>query len=196
MIASTTAFADDICSKRMMKEAKRATGNGLYLTTGALWAANDIKKMSDQGVLSSLCITMKKHPKSLKLQGNSLKRLKASKDQKGEIIVYDGPLRQLCFEAPNNVNTMATAGIAALSSTGFDHTRVRLIADTSLHSTIITVDALGTPTTSSGDALHIISNRVNPSIPGAVTGLGTFMTFFTSMLSAAEGKLGDGIHIV
>jgi len=41
-----------------------------------------------------------------------------------------------------------------------------------------------------------VSDRVNPSVPGAVTGLGTFMTFYTSMLIAAKGKLGDGIHIV
>jgi aspartate dehydrogenase len=155
MMASTTAFADSDCSRKMMREAQRKTGNGLYLTTGALWAANDIKKMSDQGVLSELCITMKKHPRSLKLKGGAKKKLDAAEGQKGEIILYDGPLRELCFEAPNNVNTMATAGIAALNTTGFDRTRVRLISDQSLQSTIIIVDALGTPTTPSGDALYV-----------------------------------------
>mgnify|MGYP001341218178 CR=1 FL=1 len=196
MMASTTAFADEECSNMLMREAEKSTGNGLYLTTGALWAANDIKKMSDQGVLSELCITMKKHPKSLKLRGDSKVRLDAAKHREGEITLYDGPLRRLCFEAPNNVNTMATAGIAALKTTGFDRTRVRLICDKSLECTIITVDAVGTPTRPNGEGLRVVSDRVNPSIPGAVTGLGTFTTFYTSMLIAAEGKLGDGIHIV
>ena len=196
MMASTTAFADEECSNVMTREAERRTGNGLYLTTGALWAANDIKKMSDQGVLRDLTITMKKHPKSLKLRGDSKVRLDAAKGQDGEITLYDGPLRKLCFEAPNNVNTMATAGIAALKTTGFDRTRVRLVCDQSLKSTIITVDALAKPTGPNGEGLRVISDRVNPSVPGAVTGLGTFTTFYTSMLIAAEGKLGDGIHIV
>lgn len=41
---------------------------------------------------------------------------------KGDIVVYDGPVRALCPLAPNNVNTMACAAIAG-HTLGFDGVR-------------------------------------------------------------------------
>ena len=42
--------------------------------------------------------------------------------------LYHGPVRHLCPLAPNNVNTMAAAAVAA-SNLGFDNTLGRLVAD-------------------------------------------------------------------
>ena len=45
--------------------------------------------------------------------------------------LYHGPVRQLCPLAPNNVNTMAAAAVAA-TNLGFDKTIGRLVSDPSI----------------------------------------------------------------
>eukprot|EP00939_MAST-03C_sp_MAST-3C-sp1_P002005 g2005.t1 len=195
LIASTTAFADPNTSARMMQEAERATGYGLYLASGALWGAQDIKRMSERGALEGLSLVMTKHPASLKVYGILADRLEAAKDRLEETVLYDGPIRDLCPLAPNNVNTMATAAFAALKTTGFDKTRAVLKCDPRLSSTVISVTAKGPPLTPGGDSLRVTSIRENPSKIGAITGEGTFSVFFSSLLVAAEGRHGDGYHI-
>ena len=194
MVASTTAMADSAVGDRMMKEATRPSGFGLYLASGALWGGRDIQKMSENGTLRELTITMVKHPASLKLKGLAATKLSDAEGRDGEITLYDGPLRDLCFMAPNNVNTMATAGFAALKTTGFEKTRAILRCDRGLRETIITVDAIGTVPGAEKD-LRIFSRRVNPSVTGAVTGQGTLLAFFSSLLVASTGKHGDGYHL-
>ena len=51
-------------------------------------------------------------------------------DQVGSeaVDLYYGPVRQLCPLAPNNVNTMAAAAVAA-SNLGFDKVLGRLVSD-------------------------------------------------------------------
>ena len=50
-------------------------------------------------------------------------------DKEGECVLYEGPVRALCPLAPNNVNTMACAAIAANTpELGFDGVVGRLIA--------------------------------------------------------------------
>ena len=44
------------------------------------------------------------------------------------VVLYHGPVRPLCPLAPNNVNTMAAAAVAA-SNLGFDGTVGRLVSD-------------------------------------------------------------------
>ena len=55
MIASTTTFADSN-TEQMLNDAadNNEAGHGIYLTSGALWGALDIQKMSDAGKLASL----------------------------------------------------------------------------------------------------------------------------------------------
>ena len=69
---------------------------------------------------------MRKHPDSFKLNGD----LKLKNEQVGSeaVELYHGPVRQLCPLAPNNVNTMAAAAVAA-SNLGFDKTLGRLVSD-------------------------------------------------------------------
>ena len=72
---------------------------------------------------------MRKHPSSFKLNGD----LKLKNEQVGHeaVELYNGPVRQLCPLAPNNVNTMAAAAVAA-SNLGFDKTVGRLVSDPSI----------------------------------------------------------------
>ena len=61
---------------------------------------------------------MKKHPSSFKLNGNIAEINSKVKDE--AVVLYEGPVRPLCSLAPNNVNTMAAAAIAA-SNLGLDN---------------------------------------------------------------------------
>ena len=69
---------------------------------------------------------MRKHPSSFKLDGDLKAKNAAVKDE--AVTLYDGPVRGLCPLAPNNVNTMAAAAVAA-HNLGFDGTVGRLVAD-------------------------------------------------------------------
>ena len=52
-------------------------------------------------------------------------------DIDGETVLYDGPIRDLAPLAPNNVNTMAAAALAA-PNLGFDGVQARLVVDPDL----------------------------------------------------------------
>ncbi len=69
---------------------------------------------------------MRKHPSALKLLGSLQERNDSVRDQAE--VIYEGPVRDLCPLAPNNVNTMAAAAVAA-HNLGFDGTIGRLISD-------------------------------------------------------------------
>ncbi|CAN0018574.1 unnamed protein product, partial [Bubo scandiacus] len=81
-------------------------------------------------------------------------------------VLYEGPLRPLCPLAPNNVNTMAAAAVAA-PRLGFDGVCARLVADPSVpdwHIVEVEVTSVG----DEGRALHVTSTRRNPAARGAV----------------------------
>ena len=126
MIGSPTALADRELQASL--EAA-ATKHGLYVPSGALWGAEDIRKMAERGSLASLTVTMRKHPDSFKLEGG-LRDLNAGVRAEA-VELYHGPVRGLCPLAPNNVNTMAAAAVAA-SNLGFDGTMGRLVSDPSI----------------------------------------------------------------
>uniref|UniRef100_A0A493SUE4 Aspartate dehydrogenase domain-containing protein n=1 Tax=Anas platyrhynchos platyrhynchos TaxID=8840 RepID=A0A493SUE4_ANAPP len=79
-------------------------------------------------VPQALKVTMTKAPQSFRLQGHLQERLVAAVAAGGRQVLYEGPLRPLCPLAPNNVNTMAAAAVAA-PSLGFDGVRACLVAD-------------------------------------------------------------------
>ena len=127
LIGSPTALADRDIERRL---TEAATSRGLYIPAGALWGAEDIRKMAERGSLASLTVTMRKHPDSFKLEPGPMREANALvKDSAVEL--YHGPVRDLCPLAPNNVNTMAAAAVAA-SSLGMDKTMGRLVSDPSI----------------------------------------------------------------
>ena len=113
-MGSPTAMADEATYGKLLNLANSPissnnTHGALYTPVGALWGAEDLQRMADRGSLKKLKVTMKKHPSSLKLQGR-LKDVEIKPDC--ENLLYDGPVKELCPLAPNNVNTMACAAIA------------------------------------------------------------------------------------
>ncbi|XP_069582481.1 aspartate dehydrogenase domain-containing protein isoform X2 [Ranitomeya imitator] len=130
--------------------------------------------------LLGLKITMTKHPQSFKLEGKlSEKDLSAIQDR---TILYEGPIRQLCPMAPNNVNTMAAASLAA-HTLGFDEVIGVLVADPSIPDWhIVDIEVTGATNETTGQVFTVRTSRRNPAAPGAVTGAATFVSFWSSIL--------------
>ena len=207
---SPTAFADGALLAAMLAASRGGGGGGgggggaLYVPSGALWGAQDLAKLSARGGLAFLEVTMRKHPASLKLAPGALRdALDAfvAAGAAGECVLYEGPVRALCPLAPNNVNTMAAAAVAAHDSLGFDGVSCRLVADASLQAHVITVDARGRPPAPAAAAaaaparpFRAFTERYSPAAPGAVSSAATFDAFFSS-LCEARGR-GPGLHMV
>ena len=189
MVGSPTVFA-----AAEVEAACRAaaTRHGLYIPAGALWGAVDIQKMAARGTLAKLTVTMAKHPSSFKL-GEPLSSINAAIDPglKEDTVLYDGPVRALCPLAPNNVNTMAAAALAA-NTLGFDGVCGRLISNPTLDAHIVTIEAEGPTKQDGGAPFSVKTVRHNPAAVGAVTGSATYVSFVSSMLRA-KGQ-GPGLH--
>eukprot|EP00053_Salpingoeca_punica_P020527 m.211812 g.211812 ORF g.211812 m.211812 type:complete len:290 (+) comp18969_c0_seq1:337-1206(+) len=187
MVGSPTALADQAVEASLRAAAANSLGHGLYVPSGAFWGADDIQRMSERGTLKALSVTMKKHPSSFKLEGDLATKNAANAGVAGEVVLFDGPVRELCPLAPNNVNTMACAAFAA-ANLGFDVVRGRLISDNSLEAHIVEIEAVGP-----GSPPFVVKTvRYNPAKVGAVTGDATYSSFVSSMVRA-HGR-GAGVH--
>jgi aspartate dehydrogenase len=111
-----------------LSEASKLYNKKVYVPCGAFWGASDISKMARKNSLSGLKVSMRKHPESLKLEGSLKEKLDRSLPLTSALVLYEGPVRDLCHLAPNNVNTMAVGALAALNL-GFDKTQACLVAD-------------------------------------------------------------------
>ncbi|XP_071946504.1 aspartate dehydrogenase domain-containing protein-like [Antedon mediterranea] len=190
MIGCPTALADEKIDKELRDAAHQ---NGLYVPTGAFWGGNDIQKMADRNTLKALKVTMTKHPDSLKLVDGELKERNAQVKEGESEVLYDGPVRGLCDKAPNNVNTMATAAIAA-HNLGFDKVQGCLVSDTRMKNWhIVEVEVTGPTDSKTGNVFHVSTKRKNPAEIGAVTGKATYASFVSSMMGAKG--LGAGVHL-
>ncbi|CAF1181598.1 unnamed protein product [Adineta steineri] len=200
IIGSPTALAR-ASVENLLRKKTQESGHVVYVGTGAFWGAEDIAKMNERNTLRSLSITMKKHPDSYKLNeplhSKLIEERKKHGDQKGEIIIYSGPVREICSLAPNNVNTMAVGAIIA-TNLGFDNVQGCLVADSSLDDRHIVEIELNGPETILGEnkklGFHLKTTRTNPAQVGAVTGTATFLSFISS-IKCAKGKTA-GIHVV
>jgi len=192
LMGSPTAMADEAVND-LVRAAAASSGNGVYIPSGALWGGPDIGKMADGGKLSAVTVRMKFNPDSLKLKGELGEMNANYKPGSGELVLYQGPLRPLCPLAPNNVNSMASAAIAG-HTVGFDKLEAVLVADDSLSAHIVEVEAFGN-VRPDGSQLSVKTQRVNPAVPGAVTGTATLDTFVQSVITAGGSPRGGGIHL-
>ena len=192
MPASITAFADPDVERAMLAAADVPNGTGIYLPRGALWGAEDLQRMAADGTLAGLTVTMKKAPHHIKAEGAAKALLDAAvaAGTPGETVLYEGPVRGLCPQAPNNVNTMAAASLAA-RNLGLDGVVGRLVSDPSLDKHVVQVDVTG-PAKPGGEPFRVSTVRLNPAEKGAVTGDATYASFLGSLLAA--GGRGDGVH--
>ena len=162
---------------------------------------------------------MRKHPASFKFSGRLAELNEAAKVAVGETVLYEGSVRGICPLAPNNVNTMACAALAA-HNLGFDGVVGCLIADTrsawclysllppSLHNPKndqniflirpfcerrLEAHIVEIEATGPGTPPFTIKTvRYNPAAATAVTGNATYETFYSSVLRARGW--GSGVH--
>jgi len=190
LMGSPTALAAaDV--EQNLRAACSKYNHGLYIPVGALWGGEDVRRMADRGKLQKLRVTMAKHPSCFKLHGD----LKEKNDRVTDTrtVLYDGPVRELCPLAPNNVNTMAAAALAA-HNLGMDKVEGCLVADPQLSDWhVVEVETWGPGDMQSDTAFHVHTVRRNPAKLGVVTGNATYAAFVSSMLDA-HGK-GAGIHL-
>lgn len=69
---------------------------------------------------------MSKHPSCFRLTGDALSDWK---EGEGRRVLFSGSVAELCPLAPNNVNTMAAAAVAA-GALGFAGVRGEIVSDT------------------------------------------------------------------
>lgn len=206
VVGSPTALADRDTELSMRHVAAQGNGHGaLYIPVGALIGASDLQSLSNRNALSSLTITMKKHPAMFNLNCEKLRSLcarmleeeadcKSSRNETlvREQVLFEGPVRELCPKAPNNVNTMACAAMAA-HSIGFDGTIGRLVADSRLTTHEVELFATGPPN-ASGQCFKLHICRSSPAPVGAVTSKATYGSFLESIVKCHG--LGPGVHFV
>ncbi|XP_018420739.1 PREDICTED: putative L-aspartate dehydrogenase [Nanorana parkeri] len=178
MIGSPTVLSDPEIEQKL-REIAKTSGHTLYVPSGALWGGEDIQRMADRGTLKGLRITMTKHPDSFQLQGDLAQKNQTVQDR---TILYEGPVRDLCPMAPNNVNTMAAACMAA-HTLGFDRVIGVLVADPSIPDWhLVDIEVTGTRNKETGQVFSVTTKRCNPAKAGHVTGSATFSSFWSSLL--------------
>ncbi|KAF4116240.1 aspartate dehydrogenase domain-containing protein isoform X2 [Onychostoma macrolepis] len=172
LVGSPSALSDPQLEQDLCTAAKQH-GKTLYVPSGALWGGQDIQKMNDSGTLRALSIRMSKHPSCFRLTGGLLSDWT---EGEGRRVLYHGSVAELCPIAPNNVNTMAAAAIAA-SKLGFNGVTGEIVSDTALSDYhIVEVEITGP------DGFTVKTVRQNPAKLGAVTGNATYNSFWSSLL--------------
>lgn len=150
----------------------------------------------------ALFIRMSKHPSCFRLTGDILSDWT---EGEGRRVLYRGSVADLCPVAPNNVNTMAAAAMAA-ETLGFAGVQGEIVSDTAW----VSVKMSMTPLISGGinrfltsafsrlsdyhvvevevtgpDGFSVHTVRRNPARLGAVTGSATYSSFWNSLLGEA-----------
>lgn len=131
-----------------------------------------------------------------------LSPLAEKKSDEKMAILYEGPVRDLCPLAPNNVNTMACLSIFGI---GFDRTFGRLVSDPDTEShhsksmlyfinfntkISVTIELMGTK-----PGFSVTSSRTNPAPRGNVTGAQTYVAFMKSIDFALTARRNNSFQL-
>ena len=136
LVTSVGAFTDTALFDRLLAAAK-ANGRRLILPSAGIGAL-DILSSAQVGGLDSVTVTVRKGPSAWKgTVAETLCDLDALTEPK---IVFDVPVREGARLYPQNVNISAAAAIAGL---GLDKTRVVIVADPTITTHIVELEAAG-----------------------------------------------------
>ena len=142
-------------------------GHRLLIPHGALMGCDNLVEWKH--MWQEVCITMRKHPKHLKLPGLTEN---AGSDIK-EIILYEGPVAGIARKFPRNVNVMVAC---ALATVGVAQCRGRLIADLNAEHAMLEVAATGK------DGSELYMRKLAPMV--GVSGTEMFESQYRSVLKA------------
>ena len=136
LVTSVGAFTDTALFDRLLAVAK-ANGRRLILPSAGIGAL-DILSSAAVGGLDSVTVTVRKDPSAWKgTIAETLCDLDALTSPK---TVFDGPVREGARLYPQNVNISAAAAIAGV---GLDRTRVVIVADPTITTHIVELEARG-----------------------------------------------------
>jgi len=136
LVTSVGAFTDSGLFDRLLAAAK-ANARRLILPSAGIGAL-DILSSAAVGGLDSVTVTVRKDPSAWKgTVAESLCDLDALTEP---TVVFDGPVREGARLYPQNVNISAAAAIAGL---GLDRTRVVIVADPTITTHIVELEAEG-----------------------------------------------------
>jgi aspartate dehydrogenase len=136
LVTSVGAFTDTALFDRLLDAAK-ASGTRLILPSDGIGAL-DILSSAAVGGLDSVTVTVRKDPSAWK--GTVAEKLVDLDALKAPCTVFDGPVREGARLYPQNVNISAGAAIAGL---GLDRTRVVIVADPTITTHIVELEAHG-----------------------------------------------------
>lgn len=136
LVTSVGAFTDTALFDRLLAAAK-ANGRRLILPSAGIGAL-DILSSAAVGGLDRVIVTVRKDPSAWKgTVAEQLVDLDALKEPK---VVFDGPVREGARLYPQNVNISAAAALAGI---GLDRTRVVIVADPTITTHIVELEAEG-----------------------------------------------------
>ncbi len=136
LVTSVGAFTDAALFDRLLAAAK-ANGQRLILPSAGIGAL-DILASAAVGGLDSVTVTVRKDPSAWK--GTIAERLVDLDSLTAPHTVFDGPVREGARLYPQNVNISAAAAIAGL---GLDLTRVVIVADPTIDTHVVELEATG-----------------------------------------------------
>ena len=136
LATSVGAFTDTALFDRLLAAAK-ANARRLILPSAGIGAL-DILSSAAVGGLESVTVTVRKDPSAWK--GTVAEKLIDLDALKRPHVVFDGPVREGARLYPQNVNISAAAAIAGL---GLDRTRLVIVADPTIDTHIVELEAEG-----------------------------------------------------
>ncbi len=136
LVTSVGAFTDTALYERVLAAA-RHNGKRLILPSAGIGAI-DILSAAAVGGLDSVTVTVRKDPSAWK--GTAAQDLVDLDSLQQPHVVFDGPVREGARLYPQNVNISAAVALAGI---GLDRTRVVIVADPTIATHVVEVDAAG-----------------------------------------------------
>jgi aspartate dehydrogenase len=137
LVTSVGAFTDTALYERVLAAAKH-NGKRLILPSAGIGAI-DILSAAAVGGLDSVTVTVRKDPSAWK--GTAAQDLVDLDSLTRPHVVFDGPVREGARIYPQNVNISAAVALAGI---GLDRTRVVIVADPTITTHVVEVEAIGT----------------------------------------------------
>ena len=136
LVTSVGAFTDDALLDRLLAAAK-ASGRRVILPSAGIGAL-DILSGAAAGGLDSVVVTVRKDPSAWK---GTVAEEQVDLDSLEEPhVLFDGPVREGARLYPQNVNISAAAALAGM---GLDLTRVVIVADPTVNTHVVELEATG-----------------------------------------------------
>lgn len=136
MLTSIGALVDDHLRQRLERAAE-AHGRRLTIASAGIGAL-DILGAAAIGGLESVRMTVRKDPSAW--YGTEAEQLCDLGSLDEPLVIYEGSVREGAARYPQNVNISAAVALAGL---GLDRTRLTIVADPTIRSHVIEIEAAG-----------------------------------------------------